>query len=113
MGSQNKRRQKRNRRAQRRASDGQANLVTPENNVLNKTAEQKAESGVTATTLGFGTHFNEDLLIGMARAAGGNFYFIQSADDAADVFTFELQTMKAVAAQNLTLTPPPAHRGRA
>ena len=75
--------------------------------MLIKTAGQKAESGVTTTTLGFGRQFNEDLLIGMARAAGGNFYFIQSADDAADVFSFELQTMKAVAAQNLTVTIQP------
>jgi Ca-activated chloride channel family protein len=88
-------------------TDGQANVGITRNDVLIKTAEQKAESGVTTTTLGFGTHFNEDLLIGMARAAGGNFYFIQSADDAADVFTFELQTMKAVAAQNLTVTLQP------
>ena len=89
-------------------TDGQANVGITQNNVLIKTAEQKAESGVTTTTLGFGSYFNEDLLIGMARAAGGNFYFIQSADDAADVFTFELQSMKAVAAQNLTVTLQPA-----
>jgi Ca-activated chloride channel family protein len=85
-------------------TDGQANVGITQSNVLIKTAEQKAESGVTTTTLGFGSYFNEDLLIGIARAAGGNFYFIQSADDASDVFTFELQTMKAVAAQNLTVT---------
>lgn len=89
-------------------TDGQANVGVTQNSVLIKTAEQKAEGGVTTTTLGFGTRFNEDLLIGMARAAGGNFYFIQSSDDAADVFTFELQTMKAVAAQNLSVTLQPA-----
>ncbi|WP_102128050.1 vWA domain-containing protein [Deinococcus planocerae] len=89
-------------------TDGQANVGVSDTNVLTKTAAQKAEAGVGTTTLGFGSGFNEDLLIGMARAAGGNFYFIQSADDAADVFGIELQTLKAVAAQNLTVTLSPA-----
>lgn len=89
-------------------TDGQANVGITNDKVLIKTAAQQAESGVTTTTLGFGNGFNEDLLIGMARAAGGNFYFIQSADDAADVFGFELQTLKAVAAQNLKVTLNPA-----
>lgn len=89
-------------------TDGQANVGVQNTGILTKTAAQKAEAGVTTTTLGFGSGFNEDLLIGMARAAGGNFYFIQSADDAADVFGIELQTLKAVAAQNLTVTLTPA-----
>ncbi|WP_119672083.1 vWA domain-containing protein [Deinococcus sp. RM] len=89
-------------------TDGQANVGITQDDVLIKTAGQKAEAGVTTTTLGFGSSFNEDLLMGMARAAGGNFYFIQSTDDARDVFSFELQTMKAVVAQNLTVTLTPA-----
>lgn len=89
-------------------TDGQANVGITDERVLTKTAAQQAEQGVTTTTLGFGNGFNEDLLIGMARAAGGNFYFIQSVDDAADVFGFELQTLKAVAAQNLSVTLQPA-----
>ncbi|PTA69710.1 VWA domain-containing protein [Deinococcus arcticus] len=89
-------------------TDGQANVGITKDDVLIKTAGQKAEAGVTTTTLGFGSSFNEDLLMGMARAAGGNFYFIQSTDDARDVFSFELQTMKAVVAQNLTVTLTPA-----
>ncbi|MFC6659544.1 hypothetical protein [Deinococcus multiflagellatus] len=89
-------------------TDGQANVGITRDDVLIKTAGQKAEAGVGTTTLGFGSSFNEDLLMGMARAAGGNFYFIQSADDARDVFSFELQTMKAVVAQNLTVTLAPA-----
>jgi Ca-activated chloride channel family protein len=85
-------------------TDGQANAGITKSNVLIGTAAQKAEAGISTTTLGFGEHFEEDLLIGMARAAGGNFYFIQSLDDAADVFGAELDSLKAVAAQNLTVT---------
>lgn len=89
-------------------TDGEANVGMTKNDVLIKTAAKHAEEGVPTTTLGFGRGFNEDLLLGMARAAGGNFYFIQSTDDARDVFNFELQTMKAVAAQNLSVTLKPA-----
>jgi len=88
-------------------TDGQANNGITNSGVLIATAGKKAEEGITTTTLGFGSQFEEDLLIGMARAAGGNFYFIQSLDDAADVFGIELDSLKAIAAQNLTVTLTP------
>ncbi|MFO0756162.1 MAG: VWA domain-containing protein [Byssovorax sp.] len=88
-------------------TDGQANVGTTDPKVLTATAKQKAEAGVVTTTLGFGSGFNEDLLIGMARASEGNYYFIQSPDDAAGVFKIELEGLSSVVAQNLrvTLTP--------
>lgn len=89
-------------------TDGQANAGVRDPAVLIKTAQQKADAGVVTTTLGFGAHFNEDLLIGMAKAAGGNFYFIQSPNDAVDVFKMEMDSLKSVAAQNLTVTLQPA-----
>jgi len=85
-------------------TDGHANMGINDPKVLTRTAEQKAEEGVTTTTLGFAQGFNEDLLIGMARAAQGNFYFIQSIDEATEVFSIELDSMRAVVGQNLTVT---------
>jgi Ca-activated chloride channel homolog len=84
-------------------TDGLANRGITEPQVLIKTAKEKAETGIITTTLGFGDYFNEDLLIGMADAAGGNFYFIQSADDAANVFTIEMESLTSVVGQNLTV----------
>ena len=55
------------------------------------------------TTLGFGEGFNEDLLIEMAEGGGGNFYFIQSTDDAANVFSIEMESLTSVVGQNLTV----------
>jgi Ca-activated chloride channel homolog len=89
-------------------TDGQANVGITDPALLIQTAHQKADLGIVTTTLGFGNHFNEDLLIPMAQAAGGNFYYIQSLDDAADVFRIELESLLAVAAQNLTVTLEPA-----
>jgi Ca-activated chloride channel family protein len=88
-------------------TDGQANVGVTDPNILIRTARQKAEAGIITTTLGFGAHFNEDLLIGMAQAAGGNFYFIQSPDDASEVFKIEVESLVSVAAQNLTVTLEP------
>lgn len=89
-------------------TDGQANEGITDPKVLVKTAAEKLERGVSTTTLGFGNWFEEDLLVGMARAGGGNFYYIQSIDEAAEVFGVELDTLKAVAATHLTVTLTPA-----
>jgi Ca-activated chloride channel homolog len=88
-------------------TDGQANMGITSNDVLVKTAREKAEGGVVTTTLGFGSSFNEDLLIGMARAAEGNFYFIESPDDVTQVFKIELEGLSTVVAQNLLVTVRP------
>ncbi len=88
-------------------TDGQANVGVVDPKVLTATARQRADDGVVTTTLGFGANFNEDLLIGMAQAAGGNFYFIQTPDDAEEVFRIEVESLASVVAQNLALTIAP------
>ncbi|MBD2122515.1 VWA domain-containing protein [Trichocoleus sp. FACHB-262] len=85
-------------------TDGHANMGIQDPKVLTATSGQKAEAGIVTTTLGFAQGFNEDLLIGMARAANGNFYFIQSIDEAAEVFSIELDSLRAVVGQNLLVT---------
>lgn len=90
-------------------TDGQANEGVTNPDIITRTARERAAKGVITTTLGFGAHFNEDLLIGMASASEGHFYFIQSPDEAADVFRIEIDSIAALVAQNLvaTLTPRP------
>ncbi len=85
-------------------TDGHANIGIQDPKLLTATAGQKAEQGISTTTLGFAQGFNEDLLIGMARAASGNFYFIQSIDEATEVFGIELDSLRAVVGQNLKVT---------
>ncbi|QDL10053.1 hypothetical protein DP113_21015 [Brasilonema octagenarum UFV-E1] len=85
-------------------TDGHANMGIQDPKVLTATSGQKAEQGITTTTLGFDEGFNEDLLIGMARPGNGNFYFIQSIDEATEVFSIELDSLRAVVGQNLKVT---------
>lgn len=99
------------RRAVRRVlllTDGQANVGIKEPKKLIAEAREQAERGVVTTTLGFGRSFNEDLLIGMAEAAGGNFYYIETPEDAGQVFLIEGESLTSVAGQNLTVTLTPA-----
>lgn len=84
-------------------TDGLANCGITDPQVLVATAKEKAEAGIMTTTLGFGNNFNEDLLIDMAEGGGGNFYFIQSADDAANVFSIEMESLTSIVGQNLTV----------
>lgn len=85
-------------------TDGLANMGIRDPKVLTATAGQKAIEGVVTSTLGFGQRFNEDLLISMARAANGNFYFIQSIDEATEVFNIELASLRSVVGQDLVVT---------
>ena len=89
-------------------TDGQANQGITNQGQLVKLVQEQASKGVATTTLGFGSYFNEDLLIAMADAGAGNFYFIQSPTDAAEVFNIEVEGLAAVAAQKLQVALQPA-----
>lgn len=89
-------------------TDGQANMGITDPAVLKKTSGEKAREGVVTTTLGFGSGFNEDLLIGMAREAEGNFYFIETPDDVQQVFKIELEGLSSVVGQNVIVNVRPS-----
>ncbi|MBN2694599.1 VWA domain-containing protein [bacterium] len=89
-------------------TDGQMNSgITDKKTIISKVV-QKGDAGVVTTTLGFGSWFEEDLLTSMAASSNGNFYFIQTKEDATEVFQLELDSLKSVIAQNLVLKLSPA-----
>lgn len=59
--------------------------------------------GITITFLGFGPDYNEELLAGMAKRAGGNYYYIPQPNLIPEVFRTELEKLSTVVAQNLKL----------
>lgn len=65
-------------------------------------AEQKSRNIVT-TALGFGPDYNEELLAGMARRSGGNYYYISRPDLIPEVFRKEMDTLLTLTAKNLRL----------
>jgi Ca-activated chloride channel family protein len=85
-------------------SDGQANhgLVDPAE-IQQHCARWLADKGISTTTVGLGRGFNEDLMVGMARAGGGQQYYGQTAEDLFDGFDEELALLQAMCLRKLRI----------
>jgi Ca-activated chloride channel homolog len=58
-------------------SDGQANVGESKSAVLGaESARARDEVGITTSTIGIGTDFQEDILAALARESGGRFWYI-------------------------------------
>ena len=89
-------------------SDGQANRGLCELSAIEKQCARLLLGGISTTTVGLGRGFNEDLMIAMARAGGGQQYYGQTADDLFDSFDEELQLLQALCLRKLDLKLIPA-----
>ena len=85
-------------------TDGLANrgIIEPER--LIALGKQKYETGISTTTMGLGDDFNEDLLMSIANASGGAFYFIESPEVTPSIFNEELRGLLKVVGQNLVIS---------
>ena len=90
-------------------TDGLANVGITNPSELTHHATELRKRGVATTTLGVGLGFNEELLGAMAEAGGGNFQFVERADQLRAFFERELCDLLTVVAAGpaLTLTLPP------
>ena len=75
--------------------------------LTNLAGEIKAK-GISTTFLGFGPDYNEELLAGMAKRAGGTYRYIDRPETIPDVFRGELDKLMTTVARNLSLTLKPA-----
>jgi Ca-activated chloride channel family protein len=89
-------------------SDGCANKGLTDPEAINRQCAELARTGVTTSTYGLGRNFNEDLMIGMARAGLGNTYYGQTAEDLMDPFREEFALLNATCARRLELELAPA-----
>ena len=64
--------------------------------------------GISVTFLGFGPDYNEELLAGMAKRAGGTYRYIDRPETIPDVFRGELDRLMTTVARNLQLTLKPS-----
>jgi Ca-activated chloride channel family protein len=89
-------------------TDGLANEgLTNTDHIVSQT-KGLAERGVSTSTIGIGEDFNEDLLIPMAQAGGGNSWHVRSADEMQRIFAVELEGLIAQLAHTVTLGLIPA-----
>ena len=89
-------------------SDGQANHGLMEQDAIEKHCREWLAKGVSTTTVGLGRGFNEDLMIAMAKAGGGQQYYGQTAADLFDSFDEELSLLQALCFRQLSLKLIPA-----
>lgn len=74
-------------------SDGAANQGLQDPQAIAAQCSEFAARGITTSTYGLGNHFNEDLMVAMARAGAGNSYYGDTADDLAEPFQRELDLL--------------------
>ena len=85
-------------------SDGLANAgLTDQKAIALKVQQHKDKDGITLSTFGIGLNYNETLMTDMAETGAGNYYFIESPDKLAGIFSKELNGLMNVAAQNTVL----------
>jgi len=89
-------------------SDGQANHGETRISHIQQECKAWLEKGVSTTTVGLGRDFNEDLMIAMADAGGGQQYYGQTAEDLYDSFDQELSLLQAMYLRSIALKLIPA-----
>lgn len=89
-------------------SDGNANagLINPAE--ITEQCSAWHAKGISTTTVGLGRGFNENLMVGMARAGGGQSYYGQAAEDLFDSFDEELALLQAMYLRELSIKLIPA-----
>ncbi len=84
-------------------SDGLANEGITDVSALCEHATALRARGVMTSTFGIGDDFDERLMEGMARAGGGNFYYVRDAEQIPQFLTAELGEALEVVARNVEL----------
>ena len=85
-------------------SDGCANVGPSSAEDLGALGASLIREGISVTTLGLGSDYNEDLMVQLARRSDGNHAFIENAEDMARIFNAEFGDILTVAAQRVTVT---------
>jgi Ca-activated chloride channel family protein len=84
-------------------TDGQANVGETRSDVIVRQAGELKDKGVMTSTIGIGADFNEDLLLPMAEAGGGNGWHVQEPQDMVKIFETELRGLVSQVGHSVTL----------
>lgn len=88
-------------------SDGCANEGVTDSQEISSQCAAWAAKGITTSTYGLGRSFNEELMVAMARAGGGNHYYGDTAEDLMEPFEQELDLLANLALRQVVLSAPP------
>jgi Ca-activated chloride channel family protein len=84
-------------------SDGQANVGPSSPSELGDLGASLSKDGITVTTIGLGTGYNEDLMANLAGYSDGNHAFVKDAEDLAKIFKYEFGDVLSVVAQDVEI----------
>jgi Ca-activated chloride channel family protein len=82
-------------------SDGLANVGPSSPSDLARLGAALLKEGISVSTVGVGTDFNEDLMVQLAQASDGNHYFVESSADLPRIFAQELGDVLSIVAQQV------------
>ncbi len=85
-------------------SDGHANHGLTDPGRIAADVAEAARLGVSTSVFGFGRHYDEVLLRGVADAGGGNYLFIEDVSQTVEAFQQELASVSALRGRNLRLS---------
>ncbi len=80
-------------------SDGLANVGVTDAKAIAEIGQKASQRGISVSTLGVGTDYNEDVMTRVADRASGNYYFIKDPDRIGTVLNAELDKMASTVAQ--------------
>ena len=84
-------------------SDGLANVGPSSPQDLGRLGTALGKEGISVTTVGVGTDFNEDLMTRLAGHSDGNHYFVESSRDLPRIFAAELGDVFSVVARRVVV----------
>jgi len=85
-------------------SDGLANVGPSQPEDLGRLGTALLKEGISVTTVGVGTDYNEDLMARLAQRSDGNTYFVEHHADLPGIFTAELGDVLSVVAKQINVT---------
>ena len=86
------------------ATDGDFNVGVSSTDALKSMVAEKRKSGISLTTLGFGTdNYNEDMMEQIADAGDGNYSYIDNEKEAKKVLQQQLTSTLATVAQDVKI----------
>lgn len=85
-------------------SDGLANNGPSRPEDFARLGATLIREGISVSTVGLGTDYNEDLMTRLARKSDGNTYFVSSGRDLPNIFATELGDVLSVTARRVVVT---------
>jgi len=84
-------------------SDGLANVGPAKPDDLGRLGTSLLKEGISVTTCGVGTDYNEDLMTRLAQSSDGNTYFVEDSGDLPRIFAAELGEVLSVVAREVKI----------